>query len=75
MSVEDDRQKARDKLKRICGVYRNCDGDPSRICQGQSYGRPLGIGGIGTGASFANNAKALNKIRFISLFTLSKFQK
>jgi len=63
MSVEDDRQKARDKLKRICGVYRNCDGDPSRICQGQSYGRPLGIGGIGTGASFANNAKALNKIR------------
>lgn len=41
MSVEEDRQKAREKLKRICGVYRNCDGEPSRICQGQSYGRHL----------------------------------
>jgi isopentenyl diphosphate isomerase/L-lactate dehydrogenase-like FMN-dependent dehydrogenase len=63
MSVEEDRKKAREKLKGICGVYRICDGDPSRLCQGQSYGRKLGIGGIGSGASFTNNVKALRKIK------------
>lgn len=62
MSVEDDRAEAKEKLKGICGVYRACDGAASRLCQGQSYGRPLGIGGIGSGASFANNVKALEKI-------------
>ncbi|NHK31761.1 MAG: alpha-hydroxy-acid oxidizing protein [Asgard group archaeon] len=63
MSVEEDRKKAREKLKGVCGVYRICDGDPSRLCQGQSYGRKLGIGGIGSGASFTNNIKALKKIK------------
>jgi 4-hydroxymandelate oxidase len=63
MSVEEDREKAKVKLKGICGVYRICDGDPSRLCQGQSYGRKLGIGGIGSGASFTNNVKALIKIK------------
>ncbi|MFX0113959.1 MAG: alpha-hydroxy-acid oxidizing protein [Candidatus Hodarchaeota archaeon] len=62
MSLEEVRAEARNKLKGICGVYRICDGDPARICQGQSYGRPLGIGGIGSGASFANNVKALAKL-------------
>jgi 4-hydroxymandelate oxidase len=62
MSLEEVRAEARKKLKGICGVYRICDGDPARICQGPSYGRPLGIGGIGSGASFANNVKALAKI-------------
>jgi 4-hydroxymandelate oxidase len=62
VSVEEDRNKAKVKLKGICGVYRICDGDPSRLCQGQSYGRKLGLGGVGSGASFTNNAKALLKI-------------
>jgi len=48
-------------LKGICGVYKDCDGDPRRLCQGQSYGRALGIGGIGSGASFNNNFLALRK--------------
>ncbi|NHJ86358.1 MAG: alpha-hydroxy-acid oxidizing protein, partial [Asgard group archaeon] len=63
MSVEEDRQKAREKMKGYCGVYRICDGDPSRLCQGQSYGRQLGMGGAGSGASFTNNVKALEKIK------------
>ncbi len=63
MSVEEDRKKAKEKLKGICGIYKICDGDPSRLCQGQSYGRKLGMGGAGTGASFTNNVKALKKIK------------
>ncbi len=63
MSVEEDRKKAKVKLKGICGVYRICDGDSSRLCQGQSYGRKLGLGGVGSGASFTNNVKALTKIK------------
>lgn len=60
-TVEDVRNLAREKLKGICGVYKDCDGDPRRLCQGQSYGRVLGIGGIGNGASFNNNFLALRK--------------
>ena len=63
ITLTDVRQEARKKLEGICGVYKICDGDPSRFCQGQSYGRPLGIGGIGSGASFTNNVSALKKIR------------
>jgi 4-hydroxymandelate oxidase len=59
MTPEDVRNEARKKLKGICGVYRDCDGLPNRICQGQSYGGALGIGGIGAGYSFSNNVKAL----------------
>ncbi len=58
-TLEDVRNIARQKLKGICGVYKDCDGDPRRLCQGQSYGRVLGIGGIGSGASFNNNFIAL----------------
>jgi isopentenyl diphosphate isomerase/L-lactate dehydrogenase-like FMN-dependent dehydrogenase len=60
-AVEDVRNIAREKLKGICGVYKDCDGDPHRLCQGQSYGRALGIGGIGSGTSFNNNFLALKK--------------
>ncbi len=60
-TVEDVRNIAREKLKGICGVYKECDGDPNRLCQGQSYGRALGIGGIGSGTSFNNNFLALRK--------------
>jgi 4-hydroxymandelate oxidase len=63
MTLEDVRANAREKLKGICGVYKICDGDPSRLCQRQSYGSALGIGGIGSGASFTNNVLALNNIK------------
>lgn len=57
------RQKAKFKLKGICGVYKICDGDPSRLCQRNSYRKKLGIGGVGSGASFTNNILALKKIQ------------
>ncbi|KKN00985.1 hypothetical protein LCGC14_1132340 [marine sediment metagenome] len=60
-TLEEVRNIARAKLKGICGVYKDCDGDPRRLCQGQSYGRALGIGGIGSGAGFHNNFLALRK--------------
>ena len=59
MTLEDVRAEAKQKLKGVCVVYRDCDGAASNFCQGQSYGRPLGIGGAGSGASFGNNSKAL----------------
>jgi isopentenyl diphosphate isomerase/L-lactate dehydrogenase-like FMN-dependent dehydrogenase len=62
-TLEDVRNIAREKLKGICGVYKDCDGDPRRLCQGQSYGRALGIGGIGSGVSFNNNFLALKKLK------------
>ncbi|MBD3308427.1 alpha-hydroxy-acid oxidizing protein [candidate division KSB3 bacterium] len=62
MTLEEIRAKAREKLKGSCGVYRECDGQFSRMCQGNSYGKPLGIGGVGSGSSFANNVKALAQI-------------
>ena len=57
------REEAKKKLMGVCGVYKICDGDAMRICQGQSYGRPLGFGGIGSGASFNNNVLALKKLK------------
>ncbi|KKL81708.1 hypothetical protein LCGC14_1992010, partial [marine sediment metagenome] len=36
---------------------------PRKLCQGQSYGRPLGIGGIGSGTSFNNNFLALKRYK------------
>ncbi|MFX1556912.1 MAG: alpha-hydroxy-acid oxidizing protein [Promethearchaeota archaeon] len=62
LTLPEVREKAREKLKGICGVYRICDGLDTRLCQGQSYGRALGIGGIGSGASFYNNVMALKKL-------------
>ena len=61
-SLEDVREAAKAKLKGICGVYRICDGMDDRLCQWHSYGSPIGIGGIGSGASFASNITALDKI-------------
>ncbi|UCE15159.1 MAG: alpha-hydroxy-acid oxidizing protein [Candidatus Heimdallarchaeota archaeon] len=61
MTLEEVRSKAKGKLKGVCMVYKDCDGNPTRFCQGQHYGRPLGFGGIGSGASFHNNWLALRK--------------
>ena len=63
LTLTDVREKARENLKGICGVYKICDGLDTRLCQGQSYGRPLGIGGVGSGASFHNNILALKKLQ------------
>ena len=62
-TLEDARNIAKKKLIGICGVYKDCDGDPRKLCQGQSYGRVLGIGGIGSGTSFNNNFLALRKYK------------
>ena len=63
MTVEEVRAKAREKLKGQCGIYKDCDGSASRLCQGNNYGSPIGIGGIGSGKSFANNVNALAALR------------
>ena len=63
MTPEEVRSAAKLKMKGICGVYKACDGDPSRLCQNQIYGGPMQIGGAGSGASFANNYNDLAKIR------------
>lgn len=63
LTLEDVRAKAKEKLKGVCMVYKDCDGNPTRFCQGQHYGRSLGFGGIGSGASFHNNWQALRKIK------------
>jgi len=64
-SLEEVRERAGKKLKaaKVCMVYKDCDGNPNQFCQGQHYGRPLGFGGIGSGASFHNNWLALRKIK------------
>ncbi|MFU8780344.1 MAG: hypothetical protein ACNA71_04885 [Kiritimatiellia bacterium] len=38
MSPADVRSTAKLKRKGICGVYKGCDGDPSRLCQNQIFG-------------------------------------
>ena len=63
MTLEEVRNNARVKLKGFCGVFRECDGAPSRLCQGHNYDTAIGIGGIGTGSSFANNVKALAALK------------
>ena len=62
MSVEDHRQIAKEKMKGKCGVFSICDGAPNKICQGNSYGKSIGFGGVGSGASFSNNVEALRKL-------------
>ncbi|HEY5654172.1 MAG TPA: alpha-hydroxy-acid oxidizing protein [Pontiella sp.] len=62
LTLEEVRQRAKGKLKGVCMVYKDCDGAPSRFCQNQSYGGPLGIGGAGSGASFHNNWLALRRV-------------
>ena len=63
MDLSEVREKARERMKGICGVYKVCDGDPERLCQGIKYGKAIGMGGIGKGESFAANVKALDRLR------------
>ena len=57
------RKEALAKLKGTCGVYKVCDGNPARLCQGQHYGGTIGMGGVGKGLAFAANVEALDNIR------------
>ncbi len=57
------RDIARKKLTGTCAVYKVCDGHPDRICVGMKYGRPIGFGGAGQGATFHANFLALSKYK------------
>ncbi len=63
MTLVEVRNNAREKLKGYCGVFKDCDGAPSRLCQGHSYDTAIGMGGAGTGTSFANNVKSLAALK------------
>ena len=62
LTLEQVRARAKERLKGVCMVYKDCDGDPSKFCQRQHYGGPLGIGGVGSGAAFRNNWLALRDV-------------
>ncbi len=63
-TLEQVRDMARTKLKGICAAYPSCDGNFDKICQREAYGKPIGLGGAGTGRSFRANVEALSKIEF-----------
>ncbi len=62
----DIREQATERMKGFCSVYKICDGRPDRFCQGIKYGKPLGMGGIGKGNSFAANVEALDRLHLKS---------
>ncbi len=62
-NLEEARDIARKKLKGLCAVYPECDGTRDRICQREAYGKPIGFGGAGSGASFAANVRSLKEVR------------
>ncbi len=57
------RDAARKKMKGICAVYPSCDGNFDKICQKEAYGKPIGLGGAGSGQSFRANGTALANVR------------
>ncbi|MFW9845630.1 MAG: alpha-hydroxy-acid oxidizing protein [Candidatus Thorarchaeota archaeon] len=57
------RAVAREMLTGLCGVHPVCDGARDRVCSGQKYGKPLGLGGAGQGNTFHANYLALQKYR------------
>jgi len=66
MDLTEVREKAKEKMKEFCAVYKVCDGLPERLCQGIKYGRAIGMGGVGKGASFAANVQALDHLKLKS---------
>ncbi|MFX0053349.1 MAG: alpha-hydroxy-acid oxidizing protein [Candidatus Hermodarchaeota archaeon] len=54
---------AREMLTGLCGVHPVCDGARDRVCAGQKYGKPLGVGGAGQGNTFHANYLALHKYK------------
>ncbi len=57
------REKSQEHLMGICSVNKVCDGDPSRLCMGQKYGAPIGLGGVGKGLAFTSNVESLDRVR------------
>jgi 4-hydroxymandelate oxidase len=57
------RNRSREMLGGLCGVYPVCNGDPDHLCMGQKYGAPIGLGGAGQGKTFEANYKALQQYR------------
>ena len=57
------RDIARKRLKGLCAAYPSCDGNFDKVCQKEAYGKPIGFGGAGQGASFRNNTQALLNLR------------
>ncbi len=66
MDLTGAREEARERMKGVCAVYKVCDGRDDRLCQGIKYGKPLGMGGIGKGATFAANIQALDRLHLKS---------
>jgi len=62
-SLDEVRNRARIRMKGICAAYPWCDGADDRVCNREAYGAPIGMGGVGTGTSFANNVQALTKLQ------------
>jgi len=62
-TLEDVRDLARKGLKGVCAVYPHCDGQDERICQREAYGKSIGFGGVGSGASFQANVASLAALR------------
>jgi len=66
MDLTGAREKAQERMKGVCAVYKVCDGHADRLCQGIKYGKPLGMGGIGKGTTFAANIEALDRLHLKS---------
>jgi isopentenyl diphosphate isomerase/L-lactate dehydrogenase-like FMN-dependent dehydrogenase len=62
MDLTEAREKATERMKGFCAVYKVCDGRPDRLCQGIKYGKSLGMGGIGKGTAFTANIEALDRL-------------
>jgi len=71
MDLTGAREEARERMKGVCGVYKVCDGRDDRLCQGIKYGKPLGMGGIGKGATFTANVEALDRLHLKSRLIVS----
>ncbi len=57
------RNLARKMLTGTCGVYSICDGQRDRVCTGQKFGAPIGMGGVGQSRTFETNYNSLYKYR------------
>lgn len=66
MDLTEAREKARERMKGFCAVYKVCDGRADRLCQGIKYGKALGMGGIGKGLTFTANVEALDRLHLKS---------
>ncbi len=61
-TLDEVRDRARTRLKGVCAAYPSCDGSFEKICQREAYGKPIGLGGAGSGRSFRANSTALEAV-------------